>query len=130
MKNYYKINIVIISVVTVLIMCFLFFLPRASGRSGTETREYIKFPEFSAQSYFSGEFTTGDEGIAAWFTDTVPHKESILNIAGKIRDMYGIDYVVKTDDGKDVQIQTDNLQEGIDDERPDGNVSDPLADME
>ena len=45
-----------------------------STESITEKRELKKFPELSAESWFSGEFT---EGISEWFSDTVPARDEV-----------------------------------------------------
>ncbi|MBQ4648818.1 MAG: hypothetical protein IJN86_02150 [Clostridia bacterium] len=124
MSKFYKINIITIAAVTAIIIGCMAFFPRSSGISKTETRHLATFPEFSFESYFEGEYT---EGISKWFSDTIPERELILDIASNIRELYGTDYIAKNEKGEDVEINTDNVQEGIDDERPDGNVSDPLA---
>ncbi|MBE6678347.1 MAG: hypothetical protein E7597_06105 [Ruminococcaceae bacterium] len=123
MNRFHKINIIVLLVATVLIVMFMTFFPRSSGRSGTETRMLTEFPDFNWDAYFSGAYTAT---ITEWFTDTVPHRDALLDFASSIRNLYGIDYIVKTEDGKEVHFESSGLQEGIKDEKPDGNVSDPL----
>ncbi len=123
MNKFYKTNIAVLFVAALLIVLFMGVFPRSSGRSGTETRMLTEFPDFTCDAYFSGEYTAT---ITEWFTDTVPYRDTLLDIASGIRNLYGIDYVVKTEDGKEVHFESSGLQEGIKDEKPDGNVSDPL----
>lgn len=124
MNKFYRTNITVLFITALLIILYMGFFPRSSGRSGTETRELTEFPDFSYEALTSGQYTAT---ITDWFTDTIPYRDTILDMASWIRGLYGMDYVIKTDDGKDVHFESDNLQEGINDSRPDGNISDPLA---
>lgn len=124
MNKYYKINIAALFLTAVLVVLFMGICPRSSGRSGTETRILTEFPEFSFEAFFNGEYTAT---ITEWFSDTVPYRDTMLDLASTIRGLYGIDYIVKTEDGKEIHFESNGVQEGIKDERPDGNVSDPLA---
>ena len=45
-----------------------------------EKRKLASFPEFTAENYFSGQFTAG---INHWFTDTVPYRDNFKN-AGNV----------------------------------------------
>ena len=57
-----------------------------STESITEKRELKKFPELSAESWFSGEFT---EGISEWFSDTVPARDEVTNLSTQLRELRG-----------------------------------------
>ena len=84
--------------------------------SGIENRELAKFPEFSFESYFNAEYTAG---ITEYFTDTAPGRDAFKNIITEIRALFGI----QPKEGV-IDVKPPNPS---DDERPDGLVSDPLA---
>lgn len=63
----------------------LLVFPR-STESITEKRELKKFPELSAESWFSGEFTSG---VAEWFSDTVPARDEVTNLSTQLRELRG-----------------------------------------
>lgn len=68
-----------------LIVLFLLVFPR-SKISQIEKRELAKFPKFTFSTYFSGEFNAG---IANWFNDTVPYRDSFKRLGSKIIGMAG-----------------------------------------
>lgn len=68
-----------------LIVLFLLVFPR-SKVSQIENRQLAKFPKFTISSYFSGEFTTG---IANWFNDTVPYRDSFKRMGTQFTGMMG-----------------------------------------
>ena len=124
MNKFYKINIAALLITAILVIAFMCVFPRSSGVSATETRVLTEFPAFSVENYLSGEYTAT---ITEWFTDTIPYRDFFLDLASEIRGFYGIDYKIKTEDGKEIHFESNGVQEGIKDERPEGNVSDPLA---
>ena len=63
----------------------LIVFPR-STESITEKRELKEFPELTADSYFSGEFT---EGVSEWFSDTVPFRDDLTNMSTSLRELRG-----------------------------------------
>ncbi len=63
----------------------LLIFPRSTV-SITEKRELKKFPEFSMDSYFSGDFT---KEVSEWFSDTVPFRDELTNAATAIREING-----------------------------------------
>lgn len=63
----------------------LVILPR-SKESLTEQRELTEFPEFTAEKYFSGEYTSG---ISKWFSDTVPYRDDLMTWADSIQTVKG-----------------------------------------
>ena len=69
-----------------LILLALLVLPR-SKVSNIENRNLASFPEFSKESYLSGEYT---EAIADWFCDTVPFRDSLKNASYTLQSLFGI----------------------------------------
>lgn len=63
----------------------LLVFPR-STESITEKRELKKFPELSADSYFSGELTAG---VSEWFSDTVPFRDELTDMSTQLRELKG-----------------------------------------
>ncbi|MBP1561944.1 MAG: hypothetical protein J6C96_11995 [Oscillospiraceae bacterium] len=55
--------------------------------SETEKRELTKFPTFSLESYFSGEFAAQ---LDKYFTDTVPFRDELTELASAINKAKGI----------------------------------------
>ncbi|MBR2284006.1 MAG: hypothetical protein IJ874_06260 [Ruminococcus sp.] len=69
---------------------FALLLLRRETVSHEENRELTKFPEFSAGSYLSGEYT---EGIADYYDDTVPYRSQIKSLLTRyILPLKGIKY--------------------------------------
>lgn len=69
-----------------LIAIFLLVFPR-STTSQIENRSLAKFPAFSLQSYFSGEFTSG---ITTFYDDTVPYHDSFKNMSNQMKSTFGM----------------------------------------
>lgn len=69
-----------------LIAVFLLVVPR-SKESQIEKRELTQWPKFSVASYFSGEYTAG---IATFYDDTVPFRDTFKNINNNIKSLFGI----------------------------------------
>lgn len=63
----------------------MLIFPR-STESELEKRELAKFPEFSLQSFASGEFT---HSLNTYFSDTVPYRDDLMVISSMIRNMTG-----------------------------------------
>lgn len=55
--------------------------------SQTENRPLAKFPEFTFEKFFSGEYT---DGITEWFDDTVPWRDGFKDITANIIKNMGI----------------------------------------
>ncbi len=73
----------------VLVVCCLIglaFFARPTV-SEAEKRELTKFPEFTLQSFLSGEYTAQ---ISLWFADTYPLREPMINANAAINQLYGI----------------------------------------
>ena len=78
---------VIVPVYAAIVICML-VMPR-STISNIEKRELAKFPEFSWESYWSGEYT---DGIKNYFDDTVPYRDSLKQAASRLNKFLGIKY--------------------------------------
>ncbi len=83
---------IIVPVYTAIVVTLL-VLPR-STISMLEKRELATFPEFSWESYFSGEYTAA---IANYFDDTVPFRDTLKQAGSQLTNFWGIKY-------NDVQI--------------------------
>lgn len=66
---------------------YLVFVPRASGFIESENRELATFPEFTPESYFSGEYT---DKLTYYYTDTIPGREQLRGIAGAFTNLFGV----------------------------------------
>ncbi len=81
-------NIVYLVFILLVFECIgLMFLvfPRSTV-SETEKRKLAEFPELTADSYFSGEFT---EGVSDWFSDTVPFRDELMDMSASIQELNG-----------------------------------------
>lgn len=72
-------------------MVFSLIIPLRPTTSVREKRDLTKFPEFSTEALFNGEFF---HGIDDWFSDTFPARDSFLEINNKVRELYGFQKVV------------------------------------
>ena len=107
---------VIVPVYLSLVICML-VMPR-STISNIEKRELAKFPEFSWESYWSGEYT---DGIKNYFDDTVPYRDTLKQAASRLTKFLGIEYnnvqvsgqmyVVNNNDKKDNAASADDKKE-------------------
>lgn len=68
--------------ITVMLLVF-----ERPTHSDIERRDLAKFPEFSAESFFSGEFTSK---VSNWFNDTVPWRDGFKNMSTRIMKYTGI----------------------------------------
>ncbi|MGN1118791.1 MAG: DHHW family protein [Oscillospiraceae bacterium] len=80
-----KVYLAVLTVVFEAAALSLLILPRSTV-SESERRELAEFPEFSAESFFSGEFT---EGVAKWFSDTVPFRDFLTERSVQLRELTG-----------------------------------------
>ncbi|MCM1507062.1 MAG: DHHW family protein [Ruminococcus flavefaciens] len=82
-------NIIIIALVLLAGFVYLLFFKRDTV-SHEENRKLTKFPEFTIESYLSGEYT---EQIADYYDDTVPNRSFFKTIISKhILTLKGIKY--------------------------------------
>lgn len=109
MKKFYIINLTCILLVFAAVICLMSFFPRTYGFADSENREIVKFPRFSTDAYFSGEYTAQ---IADWYTDSIPYRANFRSLIVDIKSLYGI----KTD------LIGTNIHEGAHDSRPESDV--------
>ncbi|MDE5557825.1 MAG: hypothetical protein K2J32_09110 [Ruminococcus sp.] len=82
-------NISVIIIVLFAGFSYLLFLKRDTV-SHEEKRKLTKFPEFTVDSYLSGDYT---EGIADYYDDTVPNRSFFKTlIANRIMPLKGLKY--------------------------------------
>ncbi len=82
-----KLKIILaISVTVILFIIGLAFFARPTI-SENEKRELTKFPEFTFESFLSGEYTSQ---ISLWFSDTYPLREPMIEANGAIQELHGI----------------------------------------
>lgn len=74
----------VVGIFTLAALC-LIILPR-TNYSETERRELTKYPEFTMEEYFSGEYA---ETVSKWFSDTVPQRDAIMEISAAIQKIKG-----------------------------------------
>lgn len=98
-----KIIIFIVAMAIFFVIGLAFFLRPTI--SDTEKRELTKFPEFTMESFLSGEWTSQ---VSLWFADTYPLREGMIEANQSIEGIYGI---------KDEQV----IIGGVADEIPGGN---------
>ena len=90
----------------------LVVMKRESGVLESENRMYAKFPEFTAKSYFTGEFT---DGIVNFYTDTIPNREKFKSFSSTFSKLFGIntdDYSVIGDvhEGEKQQLDEEKIR--------------------
>ena len=68
------------------ISVFLIAIPR-STKSEIEKRNLAEFPQFTFESYFSGDFTAG---IATFYDDTVPFRDDFKTAGYNFKSIFGI----------------------------------------
>lgn len=73
---------------TMVIFCLigLAFFARPE-RSENEKRDLTEFPEFTLESFLSGEYTNK---IALWYSDTYPLREPMIAANGAMESLYGV----------------------------------------
>ena len=65
-----------------------FMLPLRPRVSESEKRELAAFPAFSKEALFSGSYFSD---ITAWFADTVPFRETLMDVNARVRHVLGVD---------------------------------------
>lgn len=76
---------VVIAVILFVCLCLIFI--KRPDYSEKEKRSLTEMPKFSLSSYFSGEFA---ESFTAYFSDTVPGREVIVDIGAFLKTKMGI----------------------------------------
>lgn len=79
-------NVIITGGVFALVTVGLYAFERPSV-SNIENRKLSEFPEFSVNTFFSGEYT---DQISDWFNDTVPQRDMFKNLSANMKNMMGI----------------------------------------
>ena len=94
-----KIIIFIVAMALFFVIGLAFFLrPTVSD---TEKRELTKFPDFTVESFLSGEWTSQ---VSLWFADTYPLREGMIGANQAIEEIYGIkgEQVIAGGDADDI----------------------------
>lgn len=86
--------------------------------SQNEKRELTKFPEFSLESYFSGEYTST---LDKWYTDTIPNRDTLTSLSGNVESLRGISVTPKfygnvSKVEKSDKVETETAEEPIETE--------------
>ena len=78
-------SVAVLGILFGLLLIFMLLFPK-SKVSQIENRNLATFPKFTLSSYFSGEFTSG---VATWFDDTVPFRDSLKNLGYSFKSLFG-----------------------------------------
>lgn len=97
-----------------------FILPLRPKVSEAEKRELAKFPEFSITALLSGAYFSD---ISSWFSDTVPFRDTLVEINSKFQHILGTATVLK---GFNEAKQGDEIPD-VPNTSPDASVSDTAA---
>ncbi len=85
-QKFHLINIcVLVAYLGAFAIIFNFF-PRPTI-SESEKRELAKFPKFTFESYFSGEFT---KELSTFYSDSVPFREEFVTLAADMKELFGV----------------------------------------
>ncbi len=83
----YKYRILVFFCIFFLLFLISLIIPLRPKISEIEKRELAKFPSFSFESLFSGEFF---DDVDLWFSDTFPFRELFLNGNNSLKQLYGV----------------------------------------
>ena len=89
-KNRKTARIIITGTLVLALTFGAFILPLRPKVSEAEKRPLARFPEFSFSSLFSGEYFSG---ISSWFSDTVPFRDSLVELNSKIQHLLGLSLI-------------------------------------
>lgn len=70
-----------------LLTLVAFILPLRPETSLRERRKLREFPEFTVQSLLSGDYF---DDITAWFSDTFPGRETMLEVSDRLNSVHGL----------------------------------------
>ena len=92
------------SIMVIFCIIGLAFFARPE-RSENEKRELTDFPEFTLESFLSGEYTNQ---IALWYSDTYPLREPMIEANGAMQSLHGIreEQVIGGGDADDIPTDT------------------------
>ncbi len=79
-----KLAVTFVSVLIISAICLI--IPLRPTVSEAEKRELAKFPEFSAQALFSGDYFAD---LSTWFSDTMPFRDGLMNLNSKMQNFLG-----------------------------------------
>ena len=87
-RNQGRISVIGIILTCSVMMCMglCFILIDRPEMSKTENRMLATFPAFSAEAFFSGEYTSA---IDTWYTDTLPGRETFKDYVSQVRGLFG-----------------------------------------
>jgi hypothetical protein len=85
-NKYYLCSMMFLIALLSVISVLLFILPRPT-ESVNENRTLASFPKFSYAAYIDGSYT---KNLTAWFADTVPFRDNLVEISGQIKELEGI----------------------------------------
>ena len=93
-------TVLFVSVAAIFFFIGLLFFLRPTV-SETEKRELTKFPEFTLESFLSGEFTSQ---VSLWFADTYPLREGMISANSSLESLYGFnsEQIVMGGDADDI----------------------------
>lgn len=86
-KFFSWVKVILFSAVLVAVCVWGFILPLRPTESEEEKRTLTEFPDFTLDSFLSGEYT---EQISLWYSDTFPAREKLLRMNDFVRSLYGI----------------------------------------
>ncbi len=108
-----------------------FVLTLRPSVSESEGRELTEFPDFSWEAFLSGEYTAQ---VSLWYADTFPFRETLLDLSGDLKGLYGVgkldfegyqgdvdtlgsdnDFVWEPDPPEDPPSESDTLPDAPDD---------------
>lgn len=90
-KFFSSIRIILFALVIVIGCVVGFIIPMRPTVSDSEGRTLTKFPEFTIESFLSGEYTSK---INLWYSDTFPARDTLMDGNTSLKGLYGI----KTED--------------------------------
>lgn len=107
-------RLVRIFMITIAVISFVgllfFFRPSVSE---TEKRNLAKFPDFTWDSFLSGEYF---DGISTWYADTFPGREVLIRVSQGIQNLFGIqdEIIIRNDPepGNDDPEETQGRTQG------------------
>lgn len=104
LQSLHLINVCVTVLTLIAVGVLALVLPKPTV-SEVERRELAKKPEFTLESWFSGEFA---QQYDAYYADTFPQREELVTMASKIESMEGI----RPDDVRIYQANSSGSQQG------------------
>ena len=126
-KKFFSILRITLFVLIIAVGCVAgFIIPLRPTVSESEGRTLTEFPEFTVESFLSGEYTTK---LNLWYSDTFPTREELMSGNAALKSLYGIkteDFAGKTDKDE-IDLDQDFIWE---DDTICGDFTEPLTDTE